>query len=185
MDKITKITGVYPIQLTHTTGPEVHIACQGEEIGRALNELRERVCVLENQVNDLTKSHNELQANYWETETKIYNVEDVLSKININLRDNEGNFRSTEAVLNDLSNKWDELDDVQQFATKQAIVGTRNQLLGPDTSIATVKPKQKSDLEIFNQNLQELLSNVGISAQEAYTALGELTDWIKEDKKWY
>ena len=135
MDKITKITGVYPIQLTHTTGPEVYIACQGEEIGRTLNELRERVCVLENQVNDLAKSYSELQANYWETESKIYDLE--------------------------------------------------NQLLGPDTSIATVKPKQKSDLEIFDQNLQELLSNVGISAQEAYTALGELADWIKEDKKWY
>jgi hypothetical protein len=57
--------------------------------------------------------------------------------------------------------------------------------LGPDTSIATVKPKQKSDLEIFDQNLQEVFGNIGISAQEAYTALGELTDWIKEDKKWY
>jgi hypothetical protein len=57
--------------------------------------------------------------------------------------------------------------------------------LGPDTSIATVKPKQKSDLEIFSQNLQEVFSNIGISAQEAYTALGELTDWIEEDKKWY
>ena len=83
MDKITKITGVYPIQLTHTTGPEVHIACQGEEISRALNELRERVYILESQVNDLTKSHNELQANYWDTELRL---EDTLSKININLR---------------------------------------------------------------------------------------------------
>ena len=135
MDKITKITGVYPIQLTNTTGPEVYIQCQGEEIGRALNELRERVCVLERQVNDLTQNHNELQANYLETETKVYDLE--------------------------------------------------TKLLGPDTSTATVKPKQKSDLEIFDQNLQELLSNVGISAQEAYTALGELADWIKEDKKWY
>ena len=123
-----------------------------------------------------------MQANYWETESRL---EDALSRINVNLRDDKGNFRSTEVVLNDLSDKWDKLDDAQQFATKQAIVGTRNQLFGPDTSIATVKPKQKSDLEIFDQNLQELLSNVGISAQEAYTALGKLTDWIKEDKKWY
>lgn len=182
MNMITKITGVYPIKLTNTTGPEVYIQCKGEEISKALNELRERVYVLESQVNNLTNSHNELQANYWETESRL---EDALSKINVNLRDDEGNFRSTEVVLNDLSDKWDELDDAQQFATKQAIAGTRNQLLGPDTSIATVKPKQKSDLEILNQNLQELFSNVGISAQEAYTALGELTDWIKEDKTWY
>ena len=182
MDMITKITGVYPIKLTNTTGPEVYIQCQGEEITRALNELQERVYMLESQVDNLTSSHNELQANYWETESRL---EDALSKINVNLRDDEGNFRSTEVVLNDLSNKWDELDDAQQFATKQAIAGTRNQLLGPDTSIATVKPKQKDDSEILTQNLQELLSNVGISAQEAYTALGELADWIKEDKKWY
>lgn len=60
-----------------------------------------------------------------------------------------------------------------------------NQLLGPDAFITPVNPKQKSDLEIFNQNLQEVFSNIGISAQEAYTALGELTEWIEEDKKWY
>ena len=71
MDKITKITGVYPIKLTNTTGPEVYIQCQGEEITKALNELRERVYVLESQVNNLTSSHNELQANYWETDQKM------------------------------------------------------------------------------------------------------------------
>lgn len=179
MDMITKITGVYPIKLTNTTGPEVYIQCQGEEINRALNELRERVYVLESQINNLTNSHNELQANYWETESRL---EDALSKINVNLRDDEGNFRSTEVVLNDLSNKWDELDDAQQFATKQAIAGTRNQLLRPDTSIATVKPKQKDDSEILNQNLQELLSNVGISAQEAYTALEDISEWLGKVK---
>ena len=179
MDMITKITDVYPIKLTNTTGPEVYIQCQGEEINKALNELRERVYVLESQVNNLTSSHNELQANYWETESRL---EDALSKINVNLRDNEGNFRSTEVVLNDLSDKWDELDDAQQFATKQTIAGTRNQLFGPDTSIATVNPKQKSDLEIFDQNLQELLSNVGISAQEAYTALEDISEWLGKVK---
>ena len=179
MDMITKITGVYPIKLTNTTGPEVYIQCQGEEISRALNELRERVYVLESQVNNLTSSHNELQANYWETESRL---EDALSKINVNLRDDEGNFRSTEVVLNDLSDKWDALDDAQQFATKQAIAGTRNQLLGPDTSIAAVKPKQKSDLEIFNQNLQEVFSNIGISAQEAYTALEDISEWLDKVK---
>ena len=53
MDMITKITGVYPIN-------------------RALNELQERVYALESQINNLTKSHSELQANYWETESKVY-----------------------------------------------------------------------------------------------------------------
>ena len=138
MDKITKITGVYPIKLTNTAGPEVYIQCQGEEISKALNELRERVFLLENQINNLTQEHNKLQANYWETESKVYDY-----------------------------------------------LEARNQLLGPDASITPVNPKQKSDLEIFNQNLQEVFSNIGISAQEACAALGELTDWIEEDKKWY
>lgn len=57
--------------------------------------------------------------------------------------------------------------------------------LGPDTSITPVKPKQKSDLEFFNQNLQEVFGNIGISAQEVYAALEELINWIEEDKKWY
>lgn len=179
MDMITKITGVYPIKLTNTTGPEVYIQCQGEEITRALNELQERVYALESQVNNLIKSHSELQANYWETESRL---EDALSKINVNLRDDEGNFRSTEVVLNDLSNKWDELDDVQQFATKQAIAGTRNQLLGPALDASIAKLERENDYLIFNQNLQQILGNIGITAQEAYTALEDMSEWLGKVK---
>ena len=179
MDMITKITGVYPIKLTNTTGPEVYIQCQGEEISRALNELRERVYVLESQVNNLTNSHNELQANYWETESRL---EDALSKINVNLRDDEGNFRSTEVVLNDLSNKWDELDDAQQLATKQAIAGTRNQSAESALDASLAKLERENDYLIFNQNLQQILGNIGITAQEAYTALEDMTKWLGEIK---
>lgn len=57
-----------------------------------------------------------------------------------------------------------------------------NQLLGPDASITPVNPKQKSDLEIFDQNLQEVFGNIGISAQEAYTALEDISEWLGKVK---
>ena len=86
--------------------------------------------------------------------------------------------------INLLKTRLDTLSN--QVATNTADIDLlQKEELGPDTSIIPVKPKQKDDLEIFAQNLQEVFGNIGISAQEAYTALGELTDWIKEDKKWY
>ena len=53
MNTITKITGVHPIQLTNSSGPEVFIQCKGDEIARALRELTDRMHVLESQVNNL------------------------------------------------------------------------------------------------------------------------------------
>lgn len=86
--------------------------------------------------------------------------------------------------INLLKTRLDTLSN--QVATNTADIDLlQKEELGPDTSIMPVKPKQKDDSEILTQNLQELFSNVGISAQEAYTALEGLADWIKEDKKWY
>lgn len=182
MNTITRITGVYPIQLTNSSGPEVFIQCKGDEIARALRELTDRIHVLESQVNNLTTSHSELQANYWETEAKVDDLENTLSRINVNLRDDEGNFRSTEVVLNDLSEKWDELDDAQQFATKQSIAGMRNQSAESVLDASIAKLERENDYLIFNQNLQQILGNIGITAQEAYTALEDMTKWLGEIK---
>lgn len=182
MNTITRITGVHPIQLTNSSGPEVFIQCKGDEIARALRELTDRIHVLESQVNNLTDSHSQLQANYWETEARVDDLENTLSRINVNLRDDEGNFRSTEVVLNDLSEKWDELDDTQQFATRQAIAGMRNKSAESALDASIAKLERENDYLIFNQNLQQILGNIGITAQEAYTALEDMSEWLGKIK---
>ena len=69
-------------------------------------------------------------SDYGETlggDTDINNVESQLAYIGIALRDNNGELRSTEEVLNELGGKWDELNANQQAAIAKALAGTRQQ----------------------------------------------------------
>ena len=60
-------------------------------------------------------------------DTDINNVETQLAYIGIQLRDNNGELRSTEDVLNELGGKWDDLNANQQAAIAKALAGTRQQ----------------------------------------------------------
>ena len=62
-----------------------------------------------------------------EGDMDLNNVESQLAYIGIALRDDNGELRSTEAVLNDLGKKWDTLNANQQAAVAKALAGTRQQ----------------------------------------------------------
>lgn len=62
-----------------------------------------------------------------EGDTDINNVESQLAYVGIALRNNEGELRSTEDVLDELGKKWDTLDKNQQAAVAKALAGTRQQ----------------------------------------------------------
>ena len=57
----------------------------------------------------------------------LNNVEKQLRYVDIALRDQNGELRSTEDVLNDLGMKWDTLSQNQQAAVAKALAGTRQQ----------------------------------------------------------
>lgn len=57
----------------------------------------------------------------------INNVEKQLAYVNIELRNQNGELRSTEDVLNELGGKWDKLSSNQQAAIAKALAGTRQQ----------------------------------------------------------
>ena len=59
--------------------------------------------------------------------TDINNVEKQLGYIGIALRDQQGELRSTEDVLDELGKKWDDLNKNQQAAVAKALAGTRQQ----------------------------------------------------------
>ena len=59
--------------------------------------------------------------------TDINNVESQLAYVGIALRDQQGELRSTEEVLDELGNKWDTLNKNQQAAIAKALAGTRQQ----------------------------------------------------------
>ena len=59
--------------------------------------------------------------------TDINNVESQLAYVGIALRDQQGELRSTEEVLDELGKKWDTLNKNQQAAVAKALAGTRQQ----------------------------------------------------------
>lgn len=59
--------------------------------------------------------------------TDINNVETQLAYVGIKLKDQNGELRSTEDVLDELGKKWDTLNSNQQAAIAKALAGTRQQ----------------------------------------------------------
>lgn len=62
-----------------------------------------------------------------EGDTDINNVESQLAYVGIALRNQQGELRSTEEVLDELGRKWDSLNQNQQAALAKALAGTRQQ----------------------------------------------------------
>ena len=60
-------------------------------------------------------------------DTDINKVESQLAYVGIALRDQQGELRSTEEVLDELGQKWDTLNKNQQAAIAKALAGTRQQ----------------------------------------------------------
>lgn len=60
-------------------------------------------------------------------DTDVNNVETQLAYVGIQLKNNNGELRSTEEVLNDLGLKWNTLNTNQQAAIAKALAGTRQQ----------------------------------------------------------
>ena len=59
--------------------------------------------------------------------TDVNNVETQLKAVGISLRNNSGELRSTQDVLNELGLKWSGLSSNQQAALAKALAGTRQQ----------------------------------------------------------
>ena len=55
----------------------------------------------------------------------LNDVEKVLTKIGISMRDTNGQFREFDEVLDSIAEKWDNLDNISQAAVATAIAGTR------------------------------------------------------------
>ena len=61
-----------------------------------------------------------------EGDTEALNdVEKVLTKIGISMRDTNGQFKEFDQVLDEIAEKWDNLDNISQAAIATAVAGTR------------------------------------------------------------
>ena len=58
-----------------------------------------------------------------ETGDDLSQVESVLDKLNIQLRDNQGNFKDFGSVLDEIGGKWKDLSNIEQNAIGVAVAG--------------------------------------------------------------
>ena len=103
-------------------------------------------------------------SDYGETlggDTDINNVESQLAYVGIALRDNNGELRSTEEVLDELGRKWDTLNSNQQAAVAKALAGTRQQ-----SRLIAMMSDYERVIEL--QQIAERSSGATLSQMETY-----------------
>lgn len=90
-----------------------------------------------------------------ETGEDISQVESVLSKLGIELRNNQGNFRNFGDVLDEIGDKWVDLSNVEKNAVGVAIAGVRN----------------RENFNVLMNGYGKALEYAGVAANSSGTAL--------------
>ena|SRR5574344_740100 len=67
----------------------------------------------------------DLESEYTDISTYVNDVEKVLSKVGIRLRDTNKDFRDAQDVLDDVAKGWATYDDLTRQALSTSIAGTR------------------------------------------------------------
>lgn len=108
-----------------------------------------------------------------EGDTDINNVESQLAYIGIALRNQQGELRSTEDVLDELGKKWNTLNKNQQAAVAKALAGTRQQsrLIALMTDYERVTELQ----EISQRSAGATAAQAGVYLEGMEAALNKIT----------
>ena len=113
----------------------------------------------------------------------INNVETQLRYVGIALRDQNGELRSTEEVLDELGGKWEELSSNQQAAIAKALAGTRQQsrLIAMMSDYERVTELQQisqrsagataAQAASYMQGMEAALNKVNVAWEKIVTAL--------------
>jgi TP901 family phage tail tape measure protein len=113
----------------------------------------------------------------------LNNVESQLAYVGIELRNNEGELRSTEDVLDDLGRRWDELNSNQQAAIAKALAGTRQQsrLISMMTDYERVIELQEiaeqsqgatvAQMAVYTEGLEAAMNKVAVSWEKVVTTV--------------
>ena len=67
----------------------------------------------------------DLESEYTDITSYVNDVEKVLSKVGIRLRDTNQDFRDAQDVLDDIAEKWETFTDLEKNSVATAAAGTR------------------------------------------------------------
>lgn len=116
-------------------------------------------------------------------DTDINNVESQLAYVGIALRDANGELRSTEAVLDELGRKWDDLNSNQQAAIAKALAGTRQQsrLIAMMNDYERVIELQEiaqrsqgatlAQMAVYTEGMEAAINKVSVAWEKIVTAI--------------
>ena len=126
-----------------------------------------------------------------EGDTDVNNVESQLAYVGIALKNNRGELRSTEEVLDELGKKWDELSVNQQAAIAKALAGTRQQsrliAMMQDyervTELQDIAQRSQgatlAQMETYLQGMDAALNKVSVAWEKIVTAVTDSDSIIK------
>ena len=139
----------------------------GSSVGQALKTIISRYGAVK------SGAYSNLDTDYDSEETAgaLNDVEKVLAKVGVAVRDSNLQFRELDDVLEDLAEKWITLDNVSQNAIASAFAGTRQR-----NSFITLM----SNMDKYHELLEESENSAG-TAQKKYEAYQESIEaWTKK-----
>ncbi len=98
-----------------------------------------------------------------ETGESLNDVETVLNKLKIRLRDVNGEFRNSGEVLDEVAERWNTFDSVAQHAIATAFAGTR----------------QQEKFTTLMEHYGEAMEYAGIATDSAGTAVEKFNAWLE------
>lgn len=129
----------------------------------------------------------DLESEYTDITTYVNDVEKVLSKVGIRLRDTNKDFRDAQDILDDVAKSWGTYDDLTKQALATAIAGTRQR-----ESFLSLMSNYDKALKLENSALNSngkamekyaIYQDSIAAKQERITALAQT--WVQEmDVEW-
>lgn len=112
----------------------------------------------------------------------INNVESALARVDIKLRDSATSFRDMSSVLQELSNKWKDLNEIEQANIAKAIAGVRQQnlfrvLMDNMTNAIKLQTEQYNSAGLATERYQIYLKSV----EAAQNKLKATTEGLWQD----
>lgn len=71
----------------------------------------------------------DLESEYEDITTYVNDVEKVLTKVGIRLRDTNQDFRDTQDVLDDIASRWETFTDLERASVSTAVAGKKSRVL--------------------------------------------------------
>lgn len=198
MDKLVEVGNNFPISVKELAEGINNAGSMMASAGNSYEETLSLLAAANTTVQDISKASTGLRtvaARIRNTKTELDELGEVMSeaeydelvqgltKYNVVLTDSQGNFRSTYAILKDLSNVWNDLSNLEQASIAKLLAGTRQQnvfysLVGQFDEAKNAMNSMADSAGTLQTAYDEYLNTTTAHIETFKTAFAELADTI-------